>query len=75
MFVEREPTAHVIDTSTISSFGVKVDDFFVGIFLPAAVSFENVRQQLRLGQQKTWQGMKSEINDGDPWPKPYASLV
>ncbi|CAF1078293.1 unnamed protein product [Rotaria sp. Silwood1] len=74
---EREVTGNVADTaSSSSSFSAKVDDFFNGIFLPAAYSFENIREQIRIDQEKTWQGIKHDNNNSDtPWPKQYSVLI
>ena len=75
MIIEREATITVIETSS-ASYTSKLDDFFNGIFLPAAMTFENIREQIRIDQEKTWQGMKPEnTTDDTPWPKQYAVLI
>jgi hypothetical protein len=74
--LDLEAATQVLDTSTLSSYSAKLDDFFSGIFLPAAVAFEYVREQIRLDQEKTWQGSSSPDNTHDEtWPKPYAVLA
>jgi hypothetical protein len=75
MEIEREATITVVETSSTSSYAAKLEDFFNGIFLPAAMSFENIREQIRVDQEKTWQGLKQENNNDAPWPKQYAVLI
>lgn len=65
----------IVETSTFSSFSSKLDDFFNGIFLPAANAFENIREQIRIDQEKTWQGMRKDIDTDAPWPKQYTVLI
>ena len=71
--IEREATLNVVESS--SSYSTKLDDFFNGIFLPAAMSFENIREQIRVDQEKTWQGLRQDDNNDAPWPKQYAVLI
>ncbi|CAF1308496.1 unnamed protein product [Rotaria sordida] len=74
---ERETTGQVaVTSSSSSSYSAKVDDFFNGIFLPAANSFENIHEQIRIDQEKTWQGIKHDNNNSDAtWPQQYAVLI
>ena len=40
------------------------------------MSFENIREQIRIDEEKTWQGMKQDQQNKDtPWPKQYAVLI
>ncbi len=40
------------------------------------MAFENIREQIRIDHEKTWQGIQSENNTEDtPWPKQYAVLI
>lgn len=40
------------------------------------MSFEDIREQIRIDQEKTWQGIKQDNNTNDsPWPKQYAVLI
>jgi hypothetical protein len=74
--IEREATVNAIETPSSASYGAKLDDFFNGIFLPAAMSFEHIREQIRIDHEKTWQGIKQDDNNNDaPWPKQYAVLI
>jgi len=74
--VERETTIHINENPSSSSFAAKLDDFFNGIFIPAAMAFENIREQIRLDKEKTWQGIRTDDTSKDsPWPKPYVALV
>lgn len=74
--IEREATVTVIDAPSLTSYAAKIDDFFNGIFLPAAMAFENIREQIRLDHEKTWQGIGPEDNTTNtPWPKQYAVLI
>lgn len=74
--IEREVTINMMETSSLASYTAKLDDFFNGIFIPAALSFENIREQIRIDQEKTWQGIKEDTNTNDtPWPKQYAVLI
>ncbi len=74
--IERETTVNAIESSALSSYAAKLDDFFNGIFLPTATSFENIREQIRIDQETTWQGLKQDNYTIDaPWPKQYAALI
>ncbi|CAF3379397.1 unnamed protein product [Rotaria socialis] len=73
---ERETNTNAGDASSSSSFVAKLDDFFNGIFLPATNTFENIREQIRVDQEKTWQGMKHDDHNSDAtWPKQYVVLT
>lgn len=75
--IEREGPINNADTSSsLSSYTVKIHAFFNGVFLPAAVSFKIIREQIRIDQEKTWQGLKPETGNTDSsWPKKYAVLI
>ncbi len=76
ILLEREPTINVLETSSPMSFSAKLDDFFDGIFIPAAKAFENIREQIRVDHEKTWQGINPDNSTNDsPWPKQYAVLI
>lgn len=68
-------TNGVVDTSSLNSFAAKLDDFFHGIFLPAAAAFDQLREQIRRDEEKTWQGGNPETSQDDKWPKQYAVIV
>ncbi|CAF3844961.1 unnamed protein product [Rotaria magnacalcarata] len=74
--VEHETNTNAGDGSSSSSFVARLDDFFNGIFLPATNTFENIREQIRVDQEKTWQGIKHDDHNSDaPWPKQYVVLI
>jgi hypothetical protein len=40
------------------------------------MTFENIREQIRVDQEQTWQGMKTDEKTNDTqWPKQYAVLI
>lgn len=62
---ERETTINVNENSSPSSFAAKLHDFFNGIFIPAAMTFENIREHIRLDKEKTWQGIRTDETTKD----------
>ena len=39
-------------------------------------AFENIREQIRVDHEKTWQGINPDNSTNDsPWPKQYAVLI
>ncbi len=62
--------------SSLSSYAAKVHAFFNGVFLPAAMSYKSIREQIRIDQEKTWQGLKpGAYNNDSSWPKKYVALI
>jgi hypothetical protein len=73
--LENDGTISNIEPSilSLSTYATKVHGFFQGVFLPAAVTFKNIREQIRIDQEKTWQGLKP--SNEPSWSQKYAVLI
>ena len=74
-FSEHDGQASSIEPSvlSLSTYAAKIHGFFQGVFLPAAISYKNIRELIRVDQEKTWQGLKPTSEP--TWSQKYVTLL
>ncbi|CAF1065417.1 unnamed protein product [Adineta ricciae] len=72
---EHDGQASSIEPSvlSLSTYATKIHGFFQGVFLPAAISYKNIRELIRVDLEKTWQGLKPTSEPS--WSQKYVTLL
>ncbi|CAF1003902.1 unnamed protein product [Adineta steineri] len=71
--LSREHQDPINSETSLSAYASKIHAFFQGIFLPASMTHKHIREQIRVDQEKTWQGLLPDNNPS--WSKKYTVLV